>query len=406
MRRRDLPARERTVVIAQPSTRFQRFLLPGFAFKAVVIGGGYATGRELAEFFLPSGPWGGLAAMLLAMVIWSVVCVATFLFARATASRDYLSFFHALLGRGWIVFEIAYVLFVVLILAVFGAAAGAIGAAMFGLPTLAGTLALMIAIAGFVAFGNTSVERLFKYVSFLLYGVYVLFVLFALATFPERIAAGFAADAPTTGFMESGWLQGGLTYASYNIIGAVVILPVARHLTSDRDAVIAGVIAGPLAMLPALLFFVCMVAFYPAIANETLPSDFLLQQLGRPWFHLLFQLMIFCALLESGTGAVHAINERIAKAWRAARGTDLARRARLAIALGLLIVCMLLADRFGLVALIAKGYRALAVIFLVVYVLPLLTIGVMRLGRERRPKAERLNHEEHEGHEERKSQVV
>ena len=31
------------------SSRFQRFLLPGFAFKAVVIGGGYATGRELAE---------------------------------------------------------------------------------------------------------------------------------------------------------------------------------------------------------------------------------------------------------------------------------------------------------------------------------------------------------------------
>ena len=31
------------------STWFQRFLLPGFAFKAVVIGGGYATGRELAE---------------------------------------------------------------------------------------------------------------------------------------------------------------------------------------------------------------------------------------------------------------------------------------------------------------------------------------------------------------------
>ena len=74
------------------ASRFQRFLLPGFAFKAVVIGGGYATGRELAEFFLPSGPWGGIAAMLLATLIWSGVCVATFLFARATGSRDYQSF--------------------------------------------------------------------------------------------------------------------------------------------------------------------------------------------------------------------------------------------------------------------------------------------------------------------------
>jgi uncharacterized membrane protein YkvI len=39
---------------------FRRLILPGFAFKAVVIGGGYATGRELAAYFMPSGPWGGV----------------------------------------------------------------------------------------------------------------------------------------------------------------------------------------------------------------------------------------------------------------------------------------------------------------------------------------------------------
>ena len=35
---------------------FRRYLLPGFVFEAAVIGGGYATGRELVEFFLPAGP--------------------------------------------------------------------------------------------------------------------------------------------------------------------------------------------------------------------------------------------------------------------------------------------------------------------------------------------------------------
>jgi uncharacterized membrane protein YkvI len=356
------------------SSRFQRFLLPGFAFKAVVIGGGYATGRELAEFFLPSGPWGGIAAMVLATFIWSGVCVATFLFARASGARDYQSFVRALLGPGWVVFEAAYVLFVILILAVFGAAAGAIGAATLGLPTLGGTLVLMIAIALVTAFGNTSVERLFKYVSFLLYGVYVLFVILAVTHFGPRISAGFASNAPA-----EGWVLGGVTYASYNIVGAIVILPVLRHLTSDRDAVIAGLVAGPLAMLPALMFFSCMIAFYPEIAAETLPSDFLLRQMHVPAFHLLFQLMIFAALLESGTGAVHAINERIDHAWRRHHGVSLSHGMRLGIALATLAGCMLIAQRFGLVALIAKGYRALAIIFLLVYVLPLLTLGVSRL---------------------------
>ena len=53
------------------SSIFKRYFLPGFAFKAVVIGGGYATGRELAEYFLPSGPWGGLLGMFLAMALWA-----------------------------------------------------------------------------------------------------------------------------------------------------------------------------------------------------------------------------------------------------------------------------------------------------------------------------------------------
>jgi uncharacterized membrane protein YkvI len=178
-------------------------------------------------------------------------------------------------------------------------------------------------------------------------------------------------------------MAGGTVYAGYNLIGAAVILPVVRHLTSSRDAVIAGLLAGPLAMIPAALFFTCMVAFLPDIAGATLPSDFMLQRLDLPLFQLLFQLMIFSALLESGASSVHAINERIAKAVRVRRGVDLSSRARLLIALALLVGCMFVAERFGLVALIANGYRALAYILLAVFVLPLLTFGVWRLRNHR-----------------------
>ncbi|WP_010184866.1 YkvI family membrane protein [Sphingomonas sp. PAMC 26605] len=357
-----------------PPSRFKRLILPGLAFKAVVIGGGYATGREIAEFFLPAGPWGGLAAMALATLIWSTVCIATFLFARATGAQEYRSFFKALLGRGWIAFEVAYALFVVLILAVFGAAAGAIGTATLGTPPILGTLALMVGIAGFAAFGNAAVERLFAYVSILLYGVYALFLVFALTSFGDRIAAAFAVSPAPAG----GWALGGITYAGYNIVGAVIILPVTRHLTSNRDAVVAGAIAGPLAMLPAVLFFTCMTAFMPAIAGAILPSDYMLVRLGQPAFHLLFQGMIFAALLESGTGAVHAINQRIASVWERRHGVAPGRLMRGATALALLLVCMLLAERVGLVALIASGYRLLAYVLIAIYVVPLLSYGLWR----------------------------
>jgi uncharacterized membrane protein YkvI len=356
------------------SSRFQRFILPGLGVKAVVIGGGYATGRELAEFFLSRGPRGGLYAILFATLLFSVFCALTFVAARRFQTYDYRSFFKQLLGPAWPLFELSYLLFVVLILAVYGAAAGAIGNAVFGAPLWAGTVLLTLCIAAVVAFGSTAVERLFRDVSYYLYAIYALFIALALWKFGNLVPGSFAAHSQT-----SGWAQSGLTYFGYNIIGAVVILPVLRHLLSDRDALVAGIVSGPLTMLPALLFFIPMTAFYPEVESATLPSDFMLQRIGIPAFHLLFQAMIFSALLESGTTSVHAINERIDHAWAARTGVALTHRQRFAIAAIVLVICMFFATRFGLVALIATGYRALAYILLATFILPLITVGMWKL---------------------------
>ena len=363
-------------VAARGRDLFRRFVLPGFALKAVIIGGGYATGRELAEFFGPSGAWGGLLGMGLAALLWSVTAAITFAFARATGSLDYRSFFRHLLGRYWIAYEVAFVLLLVIMLAVFGAAAGAVGHALFGFHEVVGTLALVGLIALFAAFGTGSVEILFEYVSFLLYGVYALFLALAVMGFGDRIGAAFAPSP-----VAEGWVMGGLTYAGYNISAAISILPVLRHLRSRRDAIVAGLIAGPLAMLPAVAFFVCLMAWPEALGSE-LPSDVLLGHLGAPWLRWLYQLMIFAALLESGTGAVHAFNERIASTVQAGGGS-FGRRPRLVLSLAILTVAVFLAEKIGLVGLIARGYTFLAYAFWAVYVLPVFTLGAAYLWRTR-----------------------
>lgn len=358
------------------SSWFQRFILPGFAFKAVVIGGGYSTGRELAEFFIPSAPWGGLAGMTLAMLIWSAVCMTTFLFARATRSLDYRQFFQHLLGPFAILFELSYFPYIVIVLAVFGAASANLGTALFGWPPLAGTLCLIAGIVLFTTFGNASVERLFKWVSIFLYATYFAFLVLAAISFGSRIAPSFAA--PT---FADGWAFRGLTYAGYNIIGAVVVLPVVRHMRSDADAIKAGLLAGPLAMLPAMIFFICMCAFYPQIGGAALPSQFMLREMHRPIFAVVFQLMIFAALLESGTGSVHAVNERIAYAYYRMRSKPLPNTARFGGAAIILVASIFLAQRFGIVTLIARGYRGLSYAILLIYVIPLMTYGVSWLWR-------------------------
>lgn len=364
--------------VASKSDWFRRLLLPGFAFKAVVIGGGYATGRELVTFFMPSGPLGGLLGMVVAMCIWSLVCALTFVIAVRIGARDYRKFVTYLLGPLWPVFEIAFVLGMILILAVFAAAAGAIGQALFAWHPIVGALLLAGSITLFASFGNESVEQLFKYVSFFLYGTYAVFLALALTRFSEPVAHAF------TGSVGPGWFMGGLTYAGYNALGAVLILPVLRHLRGTGDALVAGLLAGPLAMVPAILFFIAMCAFYPQIGQETLPSDYLLTRLDFPAFRYVFQAMIFAALLESGTGQIHAINERIANAYVARRGVELSWTHRFSITVAILFGAIVVADRIGLVTLIADGYSWLAAVFLAVFVVPLLTIGIWRLARDRR----------------------
>jgi uncharacterized membrane protein YkvI len=118
-----------------------------------------------------------------------------------------------------------------------------------------------------------------------------------------------------------------------------------------------------------------MVAYYPEISSVALPSDYILAHLHAPLLHVVFQLMILAALLESGTGAVHAVNQRIARVLEL-RGHTLPTRGRLMLSAGILVLSVFVATRFGLVALIAQGYRVLAYLFIAVYVAPLLTYGV------------------------------
>jgi hypothetical protein len=96
-------------------------------------------------------------------------------------------------------------------------------------------------------------------------------------------------------------------------------------------------------------------------------------------------LMIFAALLECGTGSVHAVNERISSARKRRGAAGLSNVARLTLAGAVLTGSVFLADRFGLVMLIARGYRILAYAMLALYVLPIMTFGVWQLFR--RPAA-------------------
>jgi len=357
------------------STWFQRYLLPGFVFQAAVIAGGYATGRELVEFFLPAGPWGGLLGMLVSMLVWSAVLMASFELARVARAYDYRSFFKVLLGRGWFVFEVAYFLLMLVILAVMGAAAGEIVHSLFGLPKLAGSLGMIAATGALLFFSANVIEKFLTVSVAYLYLVYLAFVVWSVSAFGDRIEANFASVP-----VGDDWFKAGVTYAGYNVATIPAVLFCIRHLARRRETLVAGALAGPLGMLPGVVFYVAMMGWYHEIGAEALPSAFLLAKLQAPWFEWVFQAAVLLTLVDTGVALLHAINERVAKSYEE-RSRPMPQALRPAIAVGVMLLAVYAASAVGLVDLIAKGYGTLTWVFLAIYVLPLMTWGVWLLWR-------------------------
>lgn len=355
---------------------FRRYLLPGLVFQSVVIAGGYGTGRELVEFFLTLGPLGGLLGMAVATLVWSAVCMATFEFARQHAAYDYRRFFRHLLGPAWGLFEISYLLLLLIVLAVIAAAAGTIAAETFGLPYALGVAAIMTAVGALVLGGSPAVERFLAGWSFVLYALYVVFFLWSLRSFGGAIADTLPVEPAGTA-----WAWAGLRYAGYNLAVIPAVLITLRAHDRRRDTLVAGALAGPIAMTPGLLFYLAMVGHYPAIVSQAIPANYLLELLGSRAFQVAFQVVLFGTLIETGAGLLHAVNERIA-------GVVQDRRGRMPVWLRPAVAIALLAagaalSRFGLIDLIARGYGTLTLAIIAVYVVPVLTIGVWRLRHAR-----------------------
>ena len=352
---------------------FQRYLLPGLIYQSVIIAGGYATGREIVEFFFSPGPTGGLLGMLVAMTIWSVTLAACFELARLTKSYDYQSYFSQTLGRFSVLFEIAYMLQIILVISIVGAASGELLEDSYGIDAMWGTIFMMISVGVLVFYGSNLIEKFLSVWSILLYLAYGAFVILCINVFGDKIAANFASVP-----VGDGWFSGGLSYSGYNLATIPAVLFCIRHINTRKEAIGAGLLAGPIAMIPAIFFFVAMMGYYPEIVDQSLPVNFLLNILDVPVFMMVFQIILFGTFIETSTAMIHSVNERIAVAYHT-RDRDMPRYMRPVIAFIILFSAIVLATRFGVVNLISEGYGTITYIFIILIIVPLFTIGIWKI---------------------------
>ncbi|MFC7156964.1 hypothetical protein ACFQPA_16155 [Halomarina halobia] len=368
---------------------FGKLVLPAIILQSVLIGGGYASGREIVQFGARFGAAGWIAIVAI-FVGFTVMAILTFEFARVFHVYDYKSFVKGLIWKFWPLFDLLFLVMAVLIIAIMASAAGEIMQQTIGIPYLVGIVGIIGIVAVLTYYGARVIEEfktvgtMLLYVGYLTFGAIVL-----VAVWPEvtaTFAAGdtsYVADASADAVLLSGIL-----YVGYNLAVYPAVFFTLHRQTTRREAILSGVLAGTLMTLPFLLTYLCLMGFYPSedVMGAPVPWLPMLESAGGTVVIGLYGLVVGWTLVETSVGLIHAIIDRVDEdlkqidVGRLAGADGLSRVQSGLLGAGILVGATLLA-RVGIIELIATGYTLMAYFFIALFAVPLLTIGVYRIAK-------------------------
>lgn len=361
---------------------FMKVLLPGIVLQSVLMGGGYATGREIIEYGGKFGAIGWVSGVF-TFLTFAVIAVLTFELARIYRIYDYKSILKQIIGKAWPIYDFLYVILLFLIISIMASATGEILQQTIGLNYMIGVVILIVIVAFLNFFGSAFIAKFETYGTIALYAAYIIFTIMVITANKDNISTVFANS--DTSFVEGATLPlamwTGIIYSSYNLSAIPAGLFTLRAQTKRSEAVISGIIGALLMTVPWFLTYFAVMGYYPDenIIGASVPWLVMLQSVSdSPIPVLVFGVVAGWTLIETATGMIHALLERLDHSMEESNKEPLSPKMRGLITAGILIVAILF-SKIGIINLISMGYSAIAYGFILVYLLPLLTVGLYKV---------------------------
>lgn len=368
--------------------KYGRYILPAVILQSVLMGGGYTTGREIVEFGAKYGALGWLAGVAI-FAGFTIMSILMFEFARKFKVFDYRLLVKELIGPLWFLYDIVYLLLAILIIAIIASATGEILGITLGLNYWVGVI-LIIAVVGILNFyGKGLIERFKTLGTVLLMLGYIIFAILVISTTWE--GAVEVLRSGDTSFMPGkvsifAVIWTGVLYVGYNLAVYPAALFTIKRQISRKDAIIAGFFSGLLMTFPWFLTYISLLGHYPNedVLGSTVPWLVMLE--GFPIIVIvIFGFVVGWTLIETASGMIHAFIDRLESQLKDMQSKELNAKQKGGIAVGALILAVLLAQ-VGIIDLIAKGYTIMAYGMIIVFALPLLTIGVYKMFFQKEAK--------------------
>ena len=354
---------------------FRVILIPAGVFVSVMFGGGAATGLEITTYMTSNGPVGGLAAIGTVALTYSIMVFLCYEVARLNRAYNYQLFAVSLLGsKAWVVYEVA------ISLAMFGVVAysttgGATALADFtGVPRLAITAVILMAVAYLAFQGRRSVEMSMLMTTLLLLGASLAVAIGTIQGNSTVIASQLqesTIDLPV--LLKRVW--------TYTVVVAAyipIILYAARDLQTRSEVVLASLASGTAVMLPFLAMHLSFLARYPEILEQEVPNAWIAGEAMPEWFAGAFIIILNIVILQTAVGILQGIIERL-DAWSQARRRRPMTKAQHAIVSAIVLFASLALSGFGVQRLLGWMYSISYWLFLFIMVIPLVFVGGYRI---------------------------
>lgn len=363
-------------------TRFHTLLLPAIIAQSMIIGGGYATGREVVQYAGRFGNWGWLSVAIIA-VCFSLVMALAFELARLAAAYDYKAWSRNLIGPLWWLVDLLFLSMMLLVIAVMTAAIGEVLQQTLAFPKPL-SLVLALACVGFLTWrGSGFIERAKTWGSAALYLGYCAFSVLVLTA-----PVGDAAAPPPPG-SEAGAGEVVITavlYVAYNVAVVPAVLFCLHRQTRRSETFASGILSGLAMTIPFALTLACLLRFpHASVMEAEVPWLRLIGTAadgragGAALWIAIFGLVAGWTLIETAVGSIHALLHRVEgnlgdlpRRWRPASGELTPRQKALAAVLVLAAAAGL--STVGIIDLVARGYGTLAWGFIALIVLPLFVV--------------------------------
>lgn len=350
-------------------------------YVGAILGAGFASGREIWQFFGVFGD-AGLIGVALVGLLFVLLGMATALIAIKLGTNDMgrviVPGYNKVLVQ-FVGYFMAFMLFTVLI--TMSAAGGAMFDQQFGLPRILGGAVITGMVILTVIGGFDRVSRAFRFMMPFLIGIILL--LCAIVLFSDNGASGGEASYPPSPLAPTWWLAA-ILYISYNILAVIPIVATAAvNAKSTRHAVLGAGLGGLFLTLLALC--ILLVLRTDSGLSNAMEMPMLAFSANQSFLvNVIYSAVLFFAIYASATGNYYGFTTKLNPA--SGKNPKIILFALLGFAFGLMGFKNVIAYMFPL-----EGFAGIVIIFM-------LLLNFIRIVRRKETKHHRSLFTDFEGH--------